>query len=682
MAAQVPFVVQPAAANQVASSASIQSNSLGTVANGDAVLVAVEMEATGAGTFTVTFTDTVGTNTYTQLGSYVNVDANRRLAVFIALNVNGGATFKVTATPSSSAKLAIAVMDLAGVYLASAQDGTSNATGTSTSPAGGSTTVTNSYELAIAVCTSAAAGTITCAVPTGYILGPQILTGTSNPVISMAYAVLASGTTNPAWTLGSSANWAAINVTLLSQVMPNIQFYASAGTDGNSGAGPGDGINSGTLKTGTHAGTVGTNVVTVTGPAGDNVDLSGILTNGSMVLCVQGTSTRVMSRIIGVSGGPAGSNWTITCQDVFSATESGKTWTIGGKAGSINATYGKTLWTANGARGGWTATVNEDESLSAVVTRGAAGDVINGPITLQGSVEGRVISCSVNAAIFSGTVSSNYWQFVNLAGKCTAGTKSSSAFIAMAGSENLTLLRVRCNDATSWFQNAIQAANSGTTIIEDCNFANLGGDAIQIRGTVYLTNVVISDCPSGAGIKPQGSASLYLYRTVIARCLNGISDASGPTTIAYMSDCTIDRNTNYGLFIAGTSTSTVPGLVINNQITNNGTAGFFSNPAKLFGVSTSIIDGNNYYGNGQDLATWMTKGPNDTALDPQYVDAASAGHNNWWVGNTALLGKALPVSSRTIGGNSATTSYAYQGAAQVNNFIAPSARIFGRGSQL
>lgn len=638
----VPYVVPPIIAQQTASVASFQSASMGTTVSGDSILVFVEMEATGAGAFTMAITDTVG-NAYTQVGSYVNVDANRRLSVWLASNITGGATFKVTATPSSSARMALVVIELVGTYLANAVDHQSSATGTSVSPAGGSTVVTNSNELVFSVATSAAAGNITCAVPSGYTLGPQILSGTSNPVISTAYKLAAAGSENPTWTIVSAA-WASLTVSLLSAVNPTVQLNNSTGSDTlASGAGPG------TAKTGTAAATHTNTTVNIT----DAVDLSGVLLDGSAVLCVQSSSGRQFSRIANVSG--TSGAWVVTTQDAYANTESGRSWAIGGTLASIGATHALNLW--NDARAGWTLTLNADDSIGAAITGNCSGNLTQGQITIQGASEFIKITQTANANHFTSTGASNptLWLIKQLEFLNSNGTKTNAiAFNMNAGVFNFQDCILGDPTNTNNLLSAVKSS-AGTTQVKlvDCALFNTTGTALNSL-VLVVASCDFQGCVTAISV--ASNSNLDISDTIFDTCTTAISESTAGLSTQQCFEHVVFYNCATAINI---SAFVMQQLVAINCIFDTCVTAWNAAGSQQFFQGS--IDYNCYHNNTVNFIGMSAGAHDQVGVDPGFLNAGA--HNFGVSGN--LKNTGFPDATRNIGANqSATVNNSYIGAAQ------------------
>lgn len=667
----IPFVVQASGFKQAAAATSIASNSI-TITAGDTVIVFVEMDlGTGVNTFTVACADGLS-NTYTQVGSTLLFNSNNKgLLVFLATNCAAGACVVTATVTGGSPRLAIGTAELAGTYLAESIAADSGSpvtnTGTSTAPAAGSTTVTNGNQLAICVASSVASGTITATTPTGFISLGSILTGTSNPVLYAAYQLAAAGTVNPAWTI-VSANWAAVNIVLLSQNMPTLTFNSSTGSDTTaSGSG-------GTAKNGTAAATHSNQTVNIT----DAVDLSAFPKDGSAVLWIQSpTSGRQFSRIINITGSSGA--WVVTTQDSYANTET-KSWAIGGKRATLDNAGSRVVLTNADWRSGWTVSLDDTTAASltsalAMATTAGIGDLVNGAVTLMGTTEGIVLNQTANANTFS-TVVAGYLKVKNLVFTNSNVTKTNAVALTVTAATDLIFDRCCLGDPNNTNNLSKGIAHTGIVVLSmefnDCagmNLTNFFISSVNQVGHFYGDGLWINGC-SGAAIVLYGSSNITLWRCAIT---NGSSDglqyqgtaSTSGAAVIDVQECAIDSNSGAGLnFISAFSLASRSGAnwnvtILGNQITNNGTG--LQTPASWV-MWADFIDFNNVWNNTTNYVG-ISAGPNDTSVNPGYVSVSG---KNW--GITANKAKGFPSASRNIGANqSATVNYSDQGAAQSPN---------------
>jgi hypothetical protein len=125
--------------------------------------------------------------------------------------------------------------------------------------------------------------------------------------------------------------------------------------------------------------------------------------------------------------------------------------------------------------------------------------------------------------------------------------------------------------------------------------------------------------------------------------------------------CTIDDNDQSGLYFSS-ATNFVGCVILNNQFTNNGDYGIeVVTPADVADLKKLVCDFNNFFGNATAARLNIAAGPNDTAVDPAYANAAGGDYR---IGQ-ATRAAGFPDTGRTIGANqSATNSFVDIGAAQ------------------
>lgn len=674
---QVPSVVQVSAAKQAASATSITANSI-TINAGSAHLVLVEMEATGVNAWTCSITD-ANSNTYVQIGSAVVFSSNnRQLLAFVAYNCVGGASAPVaTASGGNSNKWAITTIEIRGTYLAAiaaALDTGSpvTATGTSTSPAGGSATVSSGNQLVVTATSSVAAGTITCTGPTGYTIGSQILTGTTNPVLSSAYKYIASaGSENPTWTI-VSANWAAMNIVFVSATLPTITFNSGTGSDTTaSGSG-------GTNKSGSAAATTASSAsVTITDAA---MDLSTILLDGSAVLWVSAGSNRQFSRIINITGSVG--SWTVTTQDKYNNTASGQTWAIGGTRATIDNTNSRRLFN-NDFRSGWTVTLGDNgagslTSACALKNAAVAAESIDGPFTIQGASEATLINGNFNGNSFTIAAATDavHLQLVNLKFTSTSATKTSVTALNLS---TCALILRTCifGDSTNKLNSAI-SRNSGNPSITafDCCFQYINLSATftiswGTNGAIQLYDCWFNNCGTATGGVLTVVNNATILRCFFTNCAgNVINFATGwsanASNLFTCTENTFDNNASGNCInftpIGSASAQLFAMIVRNNQFTNNNVClnSLFPQTPSASAALSRLVDWNNFYNNTQNYNNYPA-GNYDTANNPGYNNPAG---NDWGI----TLGKdtASP-GSRTPGANlMSTSSFMDVGASQSN----------------
>lgn len=153
---------------------------------------------------------------------------------------------------------------------------------------------------------------------------------------------------------------------------------------------------------------------------------------------------------------------------------------------------------------------------------------------------------------------------------------------------------------------------NGNGLAVSCEaFANRSsGNAIRAGDSRFLFCYMHD---SAWGFEPlagaAGANNVFLFCTIENNSSGGLYLAAGIDCAAY--HCTIDGN---GIGILGTTGLNFTGM--NNQITHNTTGAQWTN-----NYLSNFWDDNNWHGNGTDV-TNVTKGPNATADDPNYANAA------------------------------------------------------------
>lgn len=648
----LPSVTSTSAAKSASSAASLAANSLGTVAAGATVIVFLEMEAAGAGAFTASFSDGPG-NTYTQIGSYQNANANKRLCVFAAYNVVGGGTFTVTATPSSSCNMTIGALNIANArYTVSFLDNAQGTTGTSTSPAAGSTTITGSSEMIFTVFSSVAAGTITATTPTGYTVGPQNLAGTTNPILSTAYKINpTAGSENPTWTIVSAA-WAAISFSIFGISLPTVNFNSSTGSDtAASGSG-------GTAVNGTLAATNTNKTINIT----DAVDLSAIPLDGTAVLWVGSSSGKQFSEITNITGSSGA--WVVTSKLAYANTESGKTWGIGGKRATWDNANSRTSFVDG--QPGWIIQSETDPAVSgSAITVSCIGNTTTGYITIRGTSNNPrpIITQSANAAIFS-VGSGAFLKFENLDHRNSNGTKSSAIGLSVSfNSTTVTVSDCIFGHGTNKLLNGISVNNIGLMDVIDCEIKSCTGAGISTTAfsNLRLVGNNIHD-NTGAGVTGAPPVRAH-FNKIWNNGGDGLNLGGGASTGFDIIGNVIHNNTGDGIDISANQVMD-RALIINNNITKNG--GYGINARGEQDIRKTLIDYNNF-GTGATANTLgsmlnITAGTYDLAVDPGYTDATTGD----FTPGTRAKAKAFPTAGGTnlLGAGNALASYGDLGSTQ------------------
>ena len=429
--------------------------------------------------------------------------------------------------------------------------------------------------------------------------------------------------------------------------LPTIVFNASTGSDtAASGAGPS------TALTGTGASTTATSgVVDV---SADSPDLSGVATDGSAVLWVKSSSGRQYSKITAVDNTAK----TVTCQSTFANTEGSRTWGIGGKRATFDHADSRTAF-AN-ALGGWSIQTETDQTITSTLTVSASGASGDGILTILGDSESsrRKITGSNNGDIVSQT--GGQVAFRNLIFGCSNATKTIAVGFSQAGNGPTWAYNCVFCDPSNTVKWAYNSISGNGLYAYDCDMSGATDIGARLASNFSVLFMV------GCTIRNNGSHGISIGQLGIltaVHCLiagntgDGIYDGNGQYITVRLIDSTVANNSGDGVDV-GSQTVQSDFVILGNNIANNtgtGLKGSSLSPAYVI-----ANDYNNLYGNGTARSNF-TAGANDTAVDPQFVNAGSG---NFAIG-TNLQASGWPPSSRGMGaGQSSTRTYVDSGAAQ------------------
>lgn len=425
---------------------------------------------------------------------------------------------------------------------------------------------------------------------------------------------------------------------------PTIVFNSSTGSDSlASGAGPATAI------TGTCAASTNSTTVTFNG----NPDLSGVAQDGSAVLWLNGIGFVRISTVDDTAN---------TCVVETALTiGDGTSFAIGGKRATLDETESRRLFaatatpTASGASGGWTVTLEGDQSLTSAIT--LAFTAGSGHLRIQSDdATLRTITQTANAALFLATTANKFW-FKSIGFRHSNATKS-YVFVSSSNASAAVIESCVCGaaDGTNCPSGLWSRTNSTATLtllnssVQRCTVhgLNLGGGV-----TLFVLGSDVSRNAQHGIFQP---ANLYASASIIAH--NGADGINGVTTFTKIDNCTIDGNAGDGIEVA-TNNAALP-VIVGNQITNNGAYGVnFSGTTP----HSPIVQYNNFYGNTTNPANGITLDATNLTVDPGYTDRTNS-VRNYAVG-TAMKAAGFPASTATIGaGQSGTTTYIDIGAAQ------------------
>lgn len=468
--------------------------------------------------------------------------------------------------------------------------------------------------------------------------------------------------------------------------LPIIVVDSATGSDSAaSGAGPGDGITSGSALTGTAASTDGTGlVVTLDG----SPDLTNVATDGSHVIyLVDATAGK---RNFGKITAKDNTAKTVTVSDAFGLSISGKSWAIGGKRASIGSTSSRLLGENNAAAGdampGWTIRMlsGHTETMSAAYVQRRSGDNASGPITIEGASGAAtlpIVTFSNNGVGFQQRATGLLYRDFEV--RNTNATKTASYAFQNATSGGFALSRMRCTHATDKFYIFADATANGVCgLIESCDVRNCANIGIRTY-TAGLVNCLVASCGSDGivlGVAGTRSPLTCICNVSVYNSGNGInwssSGAAAGCWIVYGN--VYHGNSSAGLNISSDITSTMftGSVIANNQFTYNGTYGiaFQANwDDEFIRYSSILLAGNNLYQNTSGKwAPTLTSDQNTTEVTPT---SASLGATKDYAGTVGGFNFAGGTNAQSEGwpqinvGNSsgAARNYQDQGLGQVNS---------------
>lgn len=427
-------------------------------------------------------------------------------------------------------------------------------------------------------------------------------------------------------------------------IFPIILFNSSAGSDtAASGAGPATAI------TGTCAASTASTTVTFNA----SPDLSGVAQDGSHVLWVTGIGFVRISTV---------DNTAKTCVVETALTiGAGTAFAIGGKRATLDNAESRRLFaatsspTASGIGNWWTIQVEDNQSITSVITVAAAA-----VFTIRGDSESsrRTITQTANANAFNHSVANqaSYQNFVFLNSNATKSVAVSAANSAIINMRNCI---AGANDGTNC-PAGLFFRSSGTPHFSAVNCAAIlcGGTAIANQGPTYVEGCDISRCAAGISQTNNGNPLIVRDSIVCHNTGDGITcNQTGYTGIS-IENSTIDGNGGDGIELTGNSCLFGVRIAGCNITNNSGTGLKFSGTAP----HVPTVQYNNFYGNGTASSGFTLDATNLTA-DPGYTDRTNT-VRNYAVG-TAMKAAGFPASTATIGaGQSGTTSYVDIGAAQ------------------
>jgi hypothetical protein len=161
----------------------------------------------------------------------------------------------------------------------------------------------------------------------------------------------------------------------------------------------------------------------------------------------------------------------------------------------------------------------------------------------------------------------------------------------------ITLRHLTFNSAVT----AISVLGSGTLILEDCNFQNNSGTALNINPdgalNLVITNSTISRSSSGILINPAsgGSVKATFDRVTITQNSGGgikIDSANGPVTVDITASVISDNSGNGLNAVSGAGGAAIFNID-HSVIADNGTAGIQANGVSAAAmVDSTLLDSN------------------------------------------------------------------------------------------
>jgi uncharacterized repeat protein (TIGR01451 family) len=155
----------------------------------------------------LTVTDTRG-NTYRRAIQLNETVDGMALAIFYAENIAGGSNAVTVSRPLAGGTLRFAILEYAGVAIASSLDGTAAGQGTSTTPISGIVTPTSSGDLVMGVLSTADERTFTAG--SGYVIEERVPAAASTKLVVEDRTQTTAGPLSAGAALSASDNWGAV----------------------------------------------------------------------------------------------------------------------------------------------------------------------------------------------------------------------------------------------------------------------------------------------------------------------------------------------------------------------------------------------------------------------------------------------------------------------------------------
>jgi hypothetical protein len=426
--------------------------------------------------------------------------------------------------------------------------------------------------------------------------------------------------------------------------LPVILFNTTTGSDTTaSGAGPSIAV-SGTASA--HTNGINQSTILFT----NNPNLSGISTDGSAVLWLKTSSGRQFTIITAVNN----SSKTVTVADLFNIPSgSAVNWAIGGKRATWSNTDSRKLF--SDVKNGWTVETETNQTLSSTAIMLSASQTGSSPIVVRGSTEHVTLTKNNTSAHFEfSSLVSGIWTFEKLRFLNTSlnvGTAFST------GVSTLTIKNCIFGSSTNKLNRVINYSGGGDLRFMDCEISTASiAILLHTSGsrTMDIIGCWIHDCEGAASsvIDIQSSSTIpttwnikdCIFDNIAGNAISISSSTASTQLMGNIQNCTFD-GCAVGLKLNGVYSKL---CLLNNIFSNNTTAinAVAGQEAFTFG-----IDYNNFYNNGTDRVNFPI-GPNDTVLDPQYVNRTG---NDYSIG-TNLRALGFPSSSQSIGLNQSRTN--------------------------
>lgn len=384
-----------------------------------------------------------------------------------------------------------------------------------------------------------------------------------------------------------------------------ILFNASAGGSDTAASGLGPS----TAVSGTGASTTASSATVDL--SADTPDLSGV--SAGDLFWIDSTSGRQFSVIASVNDGAD----TVTCDDTFANTESGRNWGIGGKRSTLEGSAALLL---ADAKSGWIVELEADETLTTALQWDAAGGSTEDWTIVRGS------SGSVKTITQSGS-GANVFEIDDANGylmgleniKLQHSHATNGHGVSMSGNGQFYARGCVFGDETNPLDRAWTRTGNGP----ECSFCDCLFQWTD-DGAIYGAN-------SGVHMSVNG-CEFY-------KCSSGMVSHG----IHKVTNSIFWENDNYGIDLNSTAWL----FAVGNTIHGNGAGGIrIGNPVSCYVIINNTITGNTGYGitaiadsehhfidynnygtgataNSSGATNNVDKGPNDLEVDPGYADAAN-----------------------------------------------------------